>query len=187
MFSTLPKKIKDSIFVLVEKIIINIPFLADKFVKYHDEIVENEIRLANISSDDKILHIGCGSIPATSILIVKKVNALVECIDKDARAVSKAKSYVDSLGLSSNICFSQFNAENYCKIDFDVVIISRGVSNVDKVLENIYSGKSTMRVLVRTVYDNNFGINKIKNNSFCKVKSIVSYGRTNSTLLVKNQ
>ena len=53
--------------------------------------MENEITIAKISNKDKILHVGCGPIPATSIFIVKKTNADVTSIDKNLQSIKLEK------------------------------------------------------------------------------------------------
>ena len=57
-------------------------------------MTNKEINLANVTKDDRILHIGCGSIPATSVLLAKKTGSEVTGIDNDFSSVKQAQSYV---------------------------------------------------------------------------------------------
>ena len=66
------KKTVDFGFVIVEKIIVKLCKLQTFYLDFYKEMVDTEIKLASISKDDKILQVGCGPIPATSILLAKK-------------------------------------------------------------------------------------------------------------------
>ena len=56
----------DIFFVVFEKIGFKFDVISNNYVKLYDDIVEKEIKMAKISSNDHILVIGCGSLPATS-------------------------------------------------------------------------------------------------------------------------
>lgn len=66
------KNVMDSLFVLFEKVSINFPLIASNYLDIYQEIVKEEIDMANISSADRILVIGSGSIPSTPIILAKK-------------------------------------------------------------------------------------------------------------------
>lgn len=188
MLSLFPKIVKDSFFIVIEKIIVNLPSFATRFVNYHEELVGNEINLANISNNDKIIHVGCGSIPATSIMLFKKTGAYITCIDIDKQAICKALNYIGRIGLSNKILFKRSNLLDISLNEFDVIIISRGVSNIKTILKYISPRtKSDVKIILRTTSDikSDFIGDIIKDTSFKKISSIISYGTTNSILLCK--
>ena len=53
-----------------------------------------EIKIANISSKDKVLHIGCGIFPSETFLIAEKTGAKVVGIDNSKRAVDLARKFI---------------------------------------------------------------------------------------------
>ena len=75
------KKIVDYLFTFSEKIIIHYPRILPFYIDYYDDIIDNEIQIAQITSETKILHIGCGSIPASIILLAKKTGAIISAED----------------------------------------------------------------------------------------------------------
>jgi cyclopropane fatty-acyl-phospholipid synthase-like methyltransferase len=113
--------------------------------------MENEIILAKISNKDKILHIGCGSIPATSIYIVKKINADVTAIDKNLQSVKKAQILISKLKLFSKIHTIHANALNFPLENFNLIIASLGIKKYDKILRYISQNmRSDARLIFRT-------------------------------------
>ncbi|HVQ01483.1 MAG TPA: hypothetical protein VMT57_08215, partial [Candidatus Thermoplasmatota archaeon] len=107
------KKVSDYIFIFMEKIVVKFPSLLTAYIEYYEDIVENEIRLAKITKHDSVLHIGCGSLPSTSLLIAKMTDASTIGIDKNPSAVRDASDCVHVLHLDDQIHILQANALTY--------------------------------------------------------------------------
>lgn len=148
------KPVVDIIFVYSEKIIVKLERLLPFYLDFYENMVENEIKLAKICKDDKILHIGCGSIPATSILLVKKTNANVVAIDRDLESVEQAKTLLSKIDLSDKIRVMHADALDFSMKDFNLIIVSQGIQprdialkkiakNIDKKTRVIYRSNST--------------------------------------------
>ena len=153
------KPIVDIVFIFSEKIIVRLEKLLSFYLNFYETMIENEIKLANICKDNKILHIGCGSIPATSILLVKKTNADVVAIDKDLKSVEQAKILLSKIGLSEKIRIIRGDALEFQIKDFDLIIISQGIKPHDVVLKNIAKNLNTKtRVIFRTSSTNDGGL-----------------------------
>ena len=121
------KKFNDLGFIIIEKIIIRFPKLHHLYFDFYDEMTENEISLANISKDDTILHIGCGPIPATSILLAKKSGAQVITIDTNPRSVKQAISCVLESGVADKVKIQHAEANSFPVNKFNIVILSQGI------------------------------------------------------------
>jgi threonine dehydrogenase-like Zn-dependent dehydrogenase len=135
-----PYKIKNLVdfgFIFIEKAIVNLQRLHYIYFDFYSDIIKNEIALAGISKENKILHIGCGPIPATSILIAKMTGARVTCIDKDPISIQKATLCVSYNGLSEKIKVAHFDSWTYPVEKFDIIIISQGVKPIIKTLSHI--------------------------------------------------
>ena len=124
-------------FILVENIFIKLDGLISIYLDFYTPIMENEVASAEISETDKILHIGCGPIPATSIYIVQKTNAEVTGIDKNLKFVKKAETLVSKLKLDSKIHIIHSNALNFSLEKFDLIIVSLGVISFEEVIKYI--------------------------------------------------
>lgn len=145
------KKFVDLGFIFIEKAVVNLDKLHSIYYDIYDKMVENEINLADISKDDKVLHIGCGPIPATSILLTKKSGAQVTGIDKDPLAVKQAKLCVLRNEISDKIQIKHADAKIFPVEKFDVIIISQGITGYREVLEHISKTmKNNARVIFRT-------------------------------------
>lgn len=151
------KKIVDYMFELVEKITMKLEKLLPLYSRYYEDLIDNEIRLAKISSLTRVVHIGCGSIPSTSILIAKKTGANVVGIDKNPHAVEKARYCINKLGFDDKIQIKHADAVNFPIKEFDVIVISHGVESRDKILRNISKSIKENTVVIFRTFSTNLG------------------------------
>jgi len=159
---------------LVENIFIKLDKLIPLYLDFYRPIMENEVRLAKISNNDKILHIGCGPIPATSIYIVKKTDADVTAIDKNMLSVKKAQSLILKLKLFSKIQIIHDNALNFPLKKYNLIIISLGLETYDEVLKYISQNmRIDARLIVRTSSSNDG--NLVEKDLF--LKDIFTFGK----------
>lgn len=187
------KKLSDYTFYIAEKIILNYENLLPFYIKFYEEMVKEEIKMANISSDDKVLHIGCGSIPATSIIIAKETEATIIAIDIDSYSSQKAKQFIKRNTKLNNIIIKNADGAEYPTAEFDTILISDGVKKLYNVLQNIAKTlrKNTNVIFRITILNNeNFKLDDYNLTSIFKIKEIKthkSYGNLSSILLMKNK
>ena len=67
--------------------------------KYYRDMIKNEISLANITSNDRILCIGGGLCPFSAIMLHQATGALVTVIDNNSSCISKARQVIERLGI----------------------------------------------------------------------------------------
>ena len=145
------KKFNDLGFIFIEKFIINLDKLYSLYLDFYDLMIENEITLADISKKKNILHIGCGSIPSTSILLVKKTGVQVTAIDRNPRSVDHARLCLSKTGFSDKIQILYGDAKTFPVDNFDIIIISLGVKPIEEILKRIAkSMKDDAHVIFRT-------------------------------------
>lgn len=145
------KKIVDYFFIIMEKIVFKIDDLLPIYLSFYENMIENEVSLAEISSEDKILHIGCGSIPATCILLVEKTNCSTTGIDKNFRSVKQANKLIKNKKLDNKIHIQHADGLDFPVESFDVIIVSQGIKPAFEVLKKIsLSFKKTSYVIYRT-------------------------------------
>ena len=73
--------------------------LSELYIYYYRDVIQREIELADIDSSDVILNISCGGIPFTAIHIAIKIGAQVYAIDRDRKAVERARACIEQLEL----------------------------------------------------------------------------------------
>lgn len=110
-------------------------------------LVEKEIKEANITSGDKVLHIGCGSLPYTALIISQKTKARVVAIDNDPRAVKQASYYIKSKNNTVKVMHG--DGKNFSVKEFDVILVSHGVIPKEIILRNIYASMKNQRLIFR--------------------------------------
>lgn len=82
-----------------EKLICSNRVLTEFYAHRYLEAVRKEIALAGITGDDLVLNVGCGALPFTAICTARLTGAKVIAIDRDEKAVTGARSCLESLGL----------------------------------------------------------------------------------------
>ncbi len=115
---------------IFEKMASEYRFLGWFYKKLYTGFVENEIIAANITKEDKGLHVGCGSLPYTSLIMAEKTGAEVTAIDIDPVAVERARAVLPNVKLA--------NADSFDFAGFDVVIVSCGVRPKREILSRIF-------------------------------------------------
>ena len=136
-FDTLAlKRLVDFVFMVTEKILIHFPRYIGFYIRYYDDIIEHEISIAKMSHSSKIIHIGCGSIPASSILLAQKTGGFVLGIDRDQHAVDHARRCIADSGLSKQVDIRKDDAALDSDLSsFDVILISQGIAPKEPVLQ----------------------------------------------------
>jgi precorrin-6B methylase 2 len=152
------KGIMDYSYILFEKIAIKFNIISLSYLNLYSDIVDKEIKMAEINLNDKILVIGCGAIPSTSILISKKTNAKIIAIDKDFNAIDKAKTFLSNIDYNE-IELEYANGLNYDVNKFNVIFILYGVKNLNEVLIYLYKKiKNDTKIIVRLNEEKNKNI-----------------------------
>ena len=156
-------------------------------MNWRKPIFLNEIKMANVTKKDRVLHIGCGLFPSESVLIAEKTKAKVIGIDNSIIAVKIARKYVKKKGLSDLIKIEHRDGRNYPVNDFDVIFIAINVWPIDTVLKYLSSNiKKGTRVMCKS-YKNDI-IDVLKNEGLSDslhLKSKLQNPQTQSFLLIK--
>jgi len=149
------KNIMNLFYVVFEKIVINFEFLSQGYIDMYKEFVEKEVCLANISSKDNVLVIGCGSVPATSILISRNSDPKnIASIDYDLKAIKNAIQFINHSISDKNLKFEHVDGMNYPVDNFDVIFVLYGIKKTEEILEYLsFKIKDTCRIIFRTTTD----------------------------------
>lgn len=182
------KKFIDYIFKKIEDIIINLEKFIPIYLSYYEDLIYEEIKLANISKISNVVHIGCGPIPSSSILVAKKTGANVTGIDKNPIAVKKALNCISKFSLIEKINIKNAEAADFAIKDFDVILISHGIDKIEILLNNLSKTmKNDAIVILRTFSSNQEDLSE--KDSFLKdifkVDKIIKHPNHGSVLSVK--
>jgi hypothetical protein len=184
------RTLNDYFFRIIEKIIINFRIYINNYINIYNELIEEEIKFVNITQDDNILVIGCGSIPSTCILLSGKTNAKVTGVDIDRKAIKNSINLIKKLKLEDKIKIVHFDDLKYQVKDYSIILVLFGVKNLNKLFmylsENV---KDTTKIILRSPFffddlDNNY-LN-LKNYFYLDKKLLSkSFGNLNILLLKK--
>ncbi len=144
------KPLMDVLYVYFEQIATHFDIINEYYIKLYDDIIKNEIKLAQINHTDYILVIGSGALPMTPILISKNTKAKIHTIDKDKKAVKNAQQYINRFHLSERITVSYDDACQLNMAAFDVIFVLYGIHGMEKVFSMITkTASSSVRVIYR--------------------------------------
>jgi len=145
------KNYMDRLFIIFEKIVHNFDIIAYNYLQLYEEIVEKELDMSCVSEKDRVLVIGCGSLPSTSAQIALKTDADVVAIDNDKKAVKDAKKFLSRLNLENRLIIENVDGRFYPVEKFDVIFVLYGVKQKKEVLTYL-SGKikKNARIVFRT-------------------------------------
>jgi len=145
------KKIMDFLYVIFEKICIKFKTISLYYMQLYHELIDKEIKMANISRSDKVLVIGCGSLPTTSVLIFNKSGSDVTGIDIDPLAIKNASEYLERIDLKDNIKLELADGITYPIDKYDVIFLLYGIRKHQDILQLIAKNmKESSRVVFRT-------------------------------------
>ncbi len=118
-------------------------FLFFLYAKPYRKAVAREAELANITSTDKVLNIGCGALPFTAYYLQKITRDKVIAIDNDRSAVEQAAILLSDLELKNNIELKTMTGtEAVTNLDYNVVVAALQTANKEKILARISETKT---------------------------------------------
>ena len=148
------KNLMDKLFVLFEKIGSKFDVISANYLKLYHEMVEKEIKMAKINSDDRVLVIGCGSLPTTTVLISMKTGASIVSVDIDKKSIREAAKYIKNLHLGGKIKLEHVNGLDYSVKNFDVIFVLYGTTRQEEILEYLANNMGdNSRIIFRTSTD----------------------------------
>ena len=148
------KTFMDYGFIVFEKMGVNFPVISDVYLQFYENVVREETKLARISSNDKVLVIGSGSLPATPILIARYSGAHVVTIDRDPKAVKTGTEYIHRNNLDRTLTVASGEGLTYPAKDFTVVFLMYGVKNTQAVIASLpHRITDNCRVVIRLMSD----------------------------------
>jgi 2-polyprenyl-3-methyl-5-hydroxy-6-metoxy-1,4-benzoquinol methylase len=148
------KTFMDSMYIFFEKFALHFDILSSYYLRLYDELVEKEVNMAKVTSDDLILVIGCGSLPATSLLIAMKTKAKIVSIDIDNEAIHNASWFIKHLNFEDRMKTENVDGLHYPVQRFDVIFVLYGVKQQKEILKYLsHNMKKNARVIYRTTDD----------------------------------
>jgi protein-L-isoaspartate O-methyltransferase len=157
------KNIWDWLFIIFEKMALKFLVFSSVYIGWYQDMVEKEVKMAKITQKDRVLVIGCGSIPATSILISNKTNSEIVSVDIDKKAIVLAEKFVENIELSDELIFKHVENLDYLMDNYDVIFILFGVNKPQVIFEYLFANlKKDIRIIYRTTTDKDGELNNEK-------------------------
>jgi len=99
---------------------------------------QKEVKDLDIVKAKNILHIGCGSYPATAIALAHILEAKIVTLDKNPKVIEYAKNIIRKKNLEEKITIALGNAVEYPIKNFDVIIIGGACYPKQKILDHLF-------------------------------------------------
>lgn len=127
------KSLHDVAFRWLEKVIAK-TFIGTIYTAFFRQMTINEFRMADIQPEHRIIHVGCGSVPNTLLILAEVVKASYVGIDRDGAAVASARQMVRRYGLEQSVTIKEQDALAVDYAGFDCIILSLGVEPREAIL-----------------------------------------------------
>ena len=99
------------------------------------QVIENEIKLANLGKDDIVLNIGCGAVPFTALYTAKLAGSRVYALDIDPCAAGYASQCVKMAGLEDRITVMHADGAQDFRHHFTASIVALQAAPKNRILE----------------------------------------------------
>jgi len=173
------KKILDWLYYFFELFANHSMFFTKMFIKFHTYSVKKEIQMAGLTKKDKILHIGCGAIPYTLIVLSDVLKTKVVGIDNNQKVVNNARNLLKKFEKYDSIIVDKADGVGYNISSFNVIIISYGINSPELVLKHVIdSSYKKSKVIIR-------GSNLEKNEDIDKI--VVKYYKNKISVLLTQE
>lgn len=117
---------------------------------YYKKIIEREVNLAKINSDDRILCIGGGPCPYTAILMHQLTGASITVIDNNKFCVKQSKKLINRMRLDDVIRIFWCDGESICCQGYNVIHLTLQITPKEEVLHRILQhADDGTKILVR--------------------------------------
>jgi len=133
----------------LEKVVSHSRWLSALYIAPYKKVLDREIAIANVDSDDVVLNIGCGAIPFTAILLAQKTDAFVYAIDRDLRAVKAAQRVVGKYQLQDRIKVVLHDAVEPFSHDVTLAFLSLQAQPKAKIVDVLKETMRPFRLLAR--------------------------------------
>jgi len=176
-------------FTLLEIFATRMNLFDQLLTQWRKPVFSKEIHLLNISSDETVLHLGCGALPSAAVFIAQEKNVHVVGIDNNKIAVRLAQSYIKKKQLSDRITIAYGDGVSYPVQQFDVIFIAINVWPIDRVLMHIVGTmKPTARILCKASHhDLTELLEKEEFRTRFSVASQLKHPKSESFLLVRKK
>ena len=181
-------KIIKRVVSFLEKRIVKYPLFFRLYSYPYKNILKKEIALADISKKDRVLNIGCGSVPFSAIYTAQLTGANVFGIDIDEEACNKAVDLVRRLDLENKLKIFVDNGVTVDPSGYTVILIALQAAPKKDILQNLLQNadKGTRIIfrIPRHCFENQYG-NLPKNCSIQESTKQLMLTFDKSVLLIK--
>jgi 2-polyprenyl-3-methyl-5-hydroxy-6-metoxy-1,4-benzoquinol methylase len=124
--------------------------IAKLYNKLVSKVYKNEYQELKISSDEKVLHIGCGAYPLTEITLARSTDAKIVGIDRNKRAIKLANDIINKKDLQKKIKIEHGNGMTYSVKEFNLIIVSSCTIPILNVVDYIFkNANNDCKIIVR--------------------------------------
>jgi len=139
---------------IIDIIAENFPIFASR---YYEKIIgdeyQREYHQFNISADDSVLHIGCGTYPLTEIILRSSCNPKkIKGIDNRKKATAIAKKYILTQKKNQRIIIDYGDGTQYDLKGYSTIIISSCATPKTPILKHLINNASPQtKIILREV------------------------------------
>jgi len=129
-------------------------FIGNIYTAFFRRMTINEFRMADIQPGHRVLHVGCGSVPNTLLILAEAYEASYAGLDRDTSAVARAREMVRDYELDEHVTIEEGDALAVDYAGFDLIILSLGVEPRNAILAAMRNGmEDDAKIVARKPWD----------------------------------
>ncbi|MBI2012260.1 hypothetical protein HYS91_05865 [Candidatus Daviesbacteria bacterium] len=119
-------------------------------MRYYN-LAANEIKLARIQRDDRVLFIGSGPFPITAIEYARQTGCMVDCVEVLPDKATISRDIVNRLGMTGQLQVYTADGQSFSPKPYSVVLVGVLAQPKQNIIDNIErDGRDNTKVLART-------------------------------------
>lgn len=187
MFTNWRRKISCYEYLFLELLAVKIDFFNRMLTTWRKTVFLKELEMTKISTDDKVLFIGCGILPTGAMIISEETKANVVTIDNNSIIFNIAQSYIQKKGLTDKIKIEYADGIDYPVGDFDFIFIATNVWPIETVLKHLHKNmKSDAKIICKGIKNDIAELfEKCELKNMYSIEKIAKNPKTYSYLLTK--
>lgn len=176
-------------YTLLEILATQSSYFEHHLMMWRKPMFSKEVAVLHLTPGEKILHLGCGTLPTTSLLIAQTAPVHVVGIDNNKIAVRIAQRFIKRKNLAESITIQYGDEGHFSLNDFDAIFIAINVWPLDRVLRHLATTmKPSARILCRSNHDDVEAMLKADEfSSVFAIDSILKHPNAKSAILFRRK
>jgi len=125
--------------------------ITQNYLMRYRNLTANEVALADIKPEDRVLFIGSGPLPISAIEIARQTGCQIDCVEHFADKADTSRAVIDHLGMSGQVHVYTAEGQEFPVSNYSVILVGVLAQPKQEIINHIEQNtQEGVRVLART-------------------------------------